>query len=192
MANRNHKYLENVAKLKYVGTAATNKNLYSRRYEEQTKFGEWLLESTSRNFCVLWNARLVTVSVSQVNPATASYSIPLGSSLILFSHLWPGLPSGLFPLGCRTRFRMHVSSILRVLHALPSHLPWFDHRNNILWSVQVTKILIVQTYPASHHFLLLTSKYSPQNPVPRHLQCIYVLLLVWETKFHTHIIPRKL
>jgi hypothetical protein len=32
--------------------------------------------------------------------------------------------------------------------------PWFDHPNNIWWSVQVTKLLIMQSSPASCHFLL--------------------------------------
>jgi hypothetical protein len=36
----------------------------------------------------------------------------------------------------------------------PSHPLWFDHPNNIWWSVQVMKLLIMQCSPASHHFLL--------------------------------------
>jgi hypothetical protein len=39
----------------------------------------------------------------------------------------------------------------------PLHFPWFDHRNNIFRSVQVTKLLIMQSSPASHHFLPLRS-----------------------------------
>jgi hypothetical protein len=35
-----------------------------------------------------------------------------------------------------------------------------DHTNNILWSVQVMELLIMQSSPASHHFLPLRSKYS--------------------------------
>jgi len=31
----------------------------------------------------------------------------------------------------------------------PSHSTWFYHLNNILWSVQVMKLLIVQSSPAS-------------------------------------------
>jgi len=42
----------------------------------------------------------------------------------------------------------------------PSQLPWFDHPNNIWWSVQVMKLLIIQSSPASLHFLPLKSKYS--------------------------------
>jgi hypothetical protein len=36
----------------------------------------------------------------------------------------------------------------------PSHLPWFDCPNNIWWSVHVMKLLITQSSPVSHHFLL--------------------------------------
>lgn len=36
----------------------------------------------------------------------------------------------------------------------PSNLLWFDHRNNIWWRVQITKLLI-QFSPASRQFLLL-------------------------------------
>jgi hypothetical protein len=43
----------------------------------------------------------------------------------------------------------------------PHHSPSFDHPNHIWWSVQSMKLLIMQSFPASHHFLLLRSKYSP-------------------------------
>jgi hypothetical protein len=48
--------------------------------------------------------------------------------------------------------------------------PWFDHPNNIWLSVQVAKLLIMQSSPASHHFLPLMSKHSPQYPVLKHSQ----------------------
>jgi hypothetical protein len=34
----------------------------------------------------------------------------------------------------------------------PSHPPLFDHRNNALWSVQVMKLLIMQSSPAYRQF----------------------------------------
>jgi hypothetical protein len=48
--------------------------------------------------------------------------------------------------------------------------PWPDHPNNICWSVQVMKLLIMQSSPASRHFLHLRSKYSLQHPVSEHHQ----------------------
>jgi hypothetical protein len=46
----------------------------------------------------------------------------------------------------------------------PPHPPWSGHPNIIWWSV-VAKLLIMQSSPASRHFLPLRSKCSPQNPV---------------------------
>jgi hypothetical protein len=54
------------------------------------------------------------------------------------------------------------SPIYDMLH--PSHWPQFDYIN-ICWRVQITKLLIMQFPPASFHFFLLRSKYSPQHPV---------------------------
>jgi hypothetical protein len=48
---------------------------------------------------------------------------------------------------------------------------WFDHRNNIWWSVQFTKLM--QFSPSS---LPLRSNYSPQTP------SVCVLPSVWETE----------
>jgi len=78
----------------------------------------------------------------------------------------------------------NLVSISHLSHACymsqTSHSTSFDHPNNIWWSVKVVKLIIIQSSPASCHFLPLKSKYSPQMP------WIYVLPLVWETKFHTH------
>jgi hypothetical protein len=57
--------------------------------------------------------------------------------------------------------------------------------HTILRSAQVTQVLIMQSSPASCHFLPLRTKYSPQCPVLKHCQPMLVPL-VWETKFHTH------
>jgi len=36
-----------------------------------------------------------------------------------------------------------------------SHPPWYDHPNNTWWNMQVLMPLIMQSVPASRHFLLL-------------------------------------
>jgi hypothetical protein len=46
----------------------------------------------------------------------------------------------------------------------PSHPP-FDYPNNIWWSVQVMKLITMQSSPFYRHLLPLSSKYSPQHPV---------------------------
>jgi len=93
----------------------------------------------------------------------------------LLSHLNPGLPSGL------SRSGFLLSSC--VLHA-----PWFPyHPNNIRWIVQVMKLLIMQSPPASCHFLPRRSKYSPQHPVLN----ITVLPSFWATDQVPYSIQNK-
>jgi len=60
------------------------------------------------------------------------------SILILSFHIRLGLPSGLFHSGFLTHFvfLFYSRHILR-----PSYPPWFDHLNDIWWSVQVMKFL---------------------------------------------------
>jgi hypothetical protein len=47
----------------------------------------------------------------------------------------------------------HLSHAGYMLH--PPHPPWFDHHNNIWWSVQIMNLFIMQSSPASCHLLLL-------------------------------------
>jgi hypothetical protein len=90
-----------------------------------------------------------------------SHPISLRSILILSSHLylgfWMVLPFRLS--NQRTVCISHIYDACYMSH--PSHPPWFDHPDNIWWSVKVIKLLIVQSFPSS----------CP---------------LVWETKLHTH------
>jgi hypothetical protein len=64
--------------------------------------------------------------------------------------------------------------IYRMRATDPAHLtlPWFDYLNNIWWSVQVMKLLIMQSFSAFRHFLPLRSKHS-QHPVLKHPQSIF-------------------
>jgi len=65
------------------------------------------------------------------------------------------------------------------------HPPWFESLNNIWWSIQITKVVIMQSSPAPRHALPLRSKCSPKHLFLKHPQSIF-FFLVWETKFHTH------
>jgi hypothetical protein len=65
----------------------------------------------------------------------------------------------------------------------PSHPSWLDRPNDIWRSVQITKLLIMQSFPASHHFLSLRSLYPLEHPIFKHPQS---LPLMSEIKFHTH------
>jgi hypothetical protein len=61
----------------------------------------------------------------------------------------------------------YIVRICRLSHpcymSYPSHSPWCDHSSNIWWCVQVTKLLIMWSSPASRHFLSLGCKYSPYS-----------------------------
>jgi hypothetical protein len=54
----------------------------------------------------------------------------------------------------KPKFCMHFPSLSACYMSHPSHPPWLDHPNNIWWTVQVMKLIIMQTSPASRHFLL--------------------------------------
>jgi hypothetical protein len=55
----------------------------------------------------------------------------------------------------------------------------------IFGGVQIMKLLIMQFYPASCHFILLRSKYSPQHPVLKHTQSAFFPLRE-RHKLHIH------
>jgi hypothetical protein len=56
----------------------------------------------------------------------------------------------------------------------PSHPPWLEHSN---WRrVQVMKLFIMQFSPTFCHFISLRSKYSPQHPVLKHPQPMFLPL----------------
>jgi hypothetical protein len=87
--------------------------------------------------------------------STPSHPISLRSIIILSFYLRLCLPSGLFPSRFRTKILYAFLIPLSALYMpCPSHPPWLNHPNNIWWSVQVMKLLITQSSPASRHFLL--------------------------------------
>jgi hypothetical protein len=85
---------------------------------------------------------------------------------------------------------VYISHLSRACYMpRPSHHPWLDHLN--IWrSVQLTKLLIMQSSPASSDFLPLRSQYTPQHC--SQTPSFWVLPLVWETKFHTHTVQQCL
>jgi len=88
----------------------------------------------------------------------------LRSILISSFHLRLVLLSVLFLSCFRPKFCIHLSSLHAYYMHHPSHYPWFHDPNNIWWSLQDMKLLIMQSSPASRHFLPLRCKYSPQHP----------------------------
>jgi hypothetical protein len=73
--------------------------------------------------------------------------------------------------GC-IKYFAKVSFLLLIF---PSHPLWLDHstRNCICWSVQVTKLLIMQSSPTSRFIIPHRSRYSPQHPVSKYLQSMF-------------------
>jgi hypothetical protein len=105
-------------------------------------------------------------NLSQMHPV---HTFPLDFTKIHSDIIFPYASSfseWSLPLSCKI-----FVCVFHVSHACymhPSHHPWFDRCNNVWRSVQVMKLLIMQSSSASHHFLPLRSKYSPQHPVLKH------------------------
>jgi hypothetical protein len=80
------------------------------------------------------------------------------------------------PFRFSNQITVYISHIFLVCY-MPrsSHPPWFRNTNNIWWLVQVMKLLIMQPSLAFCHFLHLSSKYSPQDPVLKQPQSISFL-----------------
>jgi hypothetical protein len=68
------------------------------------------------------------------------------------------------------------------------HLLRLDNSNYTWQRVQIMKLLVMQLSAPSCHSILLWSKYSPQHPVLKHPQFMF-LRLMSETMFHIHIEP---
>ena len=56
----------------------------------------------------------------------------------------------------------------------PSHSSWFDHTNNIWWSVQIMNLLIVRFPPLPCQLHPSMSQISPQRPILEHPQPMLV------------------
>jgi len=118
-----------------------------------------LLWNPNVHYCVHKSPSLVLI-LSQMNPV---HSFPSYFSNIhseLSSSIRLCRLSGLFPSGFLTNF-VSISHLSNASYMpRPSCSPWFDHLSNIWWGVQIMKLLIMQSSPASHHCFPLSSKPS--------------------------------
>jgi hypothetical protein len=104
-------------------------------------------------------------------------------SVLILPHLRLGLPSCLFPSCSLNNILNDFSSLTCTLHVLPPLHSLIYHLNNICRGVQIMKLLTEQPSSASCCILPLRFKHSaPCSQTP----LVYVLLLMWEIKFHIH------
>jgi hypothetical protein len=135
-------------------------------------------------YCVHKAPPLVPIP-RQMHPV---YKFPLCFLKIYSNIILPstprGLPSCLFPSDFGTKM-FYAFLISPMLHA---PLIWTSliSSTNISWRVQFMKLLIMQSSPASRHFLPLSNKYSPQHPVIRYSQSIRSFLAVKDQVSHSN------
>jgi hypothetical protein len=67
-----------------------------------------------------------------------------------------------------------LSSTPDALDALLISFSWFYHLNNIGWRVHITKVLIMSFSPLPCYLVPLRPKFSPQNPVLKYTQPMFL------------------
>jgi hypothetical protein len=140
--------------------------------------------TTARHWSLSW-ARCIQF--------TPSHPASLRSILILSSHLHVGLLSGIFTFSDHSFIWIFHFSHACCMHH-PSHPPWFDHPNNIEWSVQIKKLLIMQSSPSSGHCLTIRSKficpvcYDYYNSTRRGITLLLLLLLLLWCDMHPFLV----
>jgi hypothetical protein len=127
----------------------------------------WEADSSSSSLEILrllWNPKIyyrvhstpLVPILSQMNPVHTfpPYFPDMHSNINLLSTLRSS--------ECSLPFRFSNQNIIRISqlsHAcyIPrlSHTPWLEQPNNIWWRVQIMKLLIMQSSPASRHFVNL-------------------------------------
>jgi hypothetical protein len=140
---------------------------------------------------VLWNPKAryrvhkspPTVPVlSQLNPIYNTNSYLSKIHLLSTSDICLGLPSSLSPSGLY--IKILYSFVLHTMRATCyAHLIFLDLiilTMYIWWITEVMKLLIMQFYPSSCHFISLWSKHSLQHPVLKSLS-VYTRPFMSET-----------
>jgi hypothetical protein len=125
---------------------------------------------------ILWNPKVhyhihksLPLSWARSIQSTPPHSISPRSILILSTHLHRCLPSGLFPCSFPT------NNLYSCYMPHTSDPPRLDYFNYTWQRIQITKLLVMQFSPPTHHFIPLRSKYPPQHPVPKHPQSMFSL-----------------
>jgi len=90
--------------------------------------------------------------------------------LILSSHLCLGVPSSLSLRSPPPKPCMHLSCLQYVPHAPPISFFLFDHQNNVLWGLEIIKLLAMQSLWLYCYLVPLRPKCLPQYPILEHPQ----------------------
>lgn len=122
---------------------------------------------------IQWNPKVEPFSQE---PAQGSYPdessphnpIPFKTHFNFFSHLDLGLRGGFFISGFP--YKILWVFIFAYTHTNSSTYssPWCYHSNKVWRRVEIEKILVMQFFPDSWHFLPLRFKYYPQHPLLKH------------------------
>jgi hypothetical protein len=114
---------------------------------------------TRRFIAVLTRALRWSLSWTKSIQSITPYPI----HFIIIPHLRLSLPCGLFPSGFPTKILYAFSFHHACYMPYPSYPPWLHHSNYTWRRAQVMKLLVMQFFPTSRHFISLQCKHSPQT-----------------------------
>ena len=112
--------------------------------------------------------------LSQIKLVHASH--PNSRRYILISSFHPSLvlPSALFPSGIATKTLNPSPDPHKCYMPRPSHSFCFVHSYNTELTVRIIKLLITQFSPLPCYLVPLRLKYSPQHPILKHAQPMFL------------------
>jgi hypothetical protein len=129
------------------------------------------LYGTRRFITMFTRALHLSLSLVTSIQSTTPHPISLASVLIITTHIFRGLPSGLFPYSIPI-INPHELPPSFVLYALPIVSPGLGYSNYTRRRAHVMKLLIMQLSPPSCYLISLRFKYSLQRPVLKRLHSV--------------------
>ena len=137
----------------------------------------WLYIDPDVISSILWNPKVhyrihkcppSAPTMSQLDPVHTPHPTPWRSILVLSCHLCLGLPSGLFPSGFPTK-TLYMPLLSSIRDTCPDHLFF-----SILSPEQYWVSSSLCSFPHSRYLIPPRPKFSPQHPIPRHPQPMFL------------------